>query len=261
MDKGAKPGAGGIMCVAAALFEAFPYDLFLHEWQPILDEWGAPAFHATDFYPGGGKYFWRKRKGEQHPEPERAARYERHCREIPQIIARHVRQLFIITIRPSEYEAIAPATWRARFGGPHRVVAQMMVAKCGWWADKTGYDGEIAYFYETGDDEGAQVEDALDKLWDDPVKRKHGRMAATPIGVPKGRARGLEVADFLAWHWNKWWVETLIEKERPIRTDIQTLMELVDVRRERISVTPLIGEPLVHFLLEQGCNIRSSATR
>jgi hypothetical protein len=52
MDRGSRKEAGRVMCVAAALFEPFHYERFLHEWQPFLDEWGAAAFHATDFYPG-----------------------------------------------------------------------------------------------------------------------------------------------------------------------------------------------------------------
>jgi len=129
----------------------------------------------------------------------------------------------------------------------------MMVAKCGWWADKTSYDGEIAYFYETGDDEEADIKHALDDLWKDPVKRKGARMATTPIGVEKGKAHGLEVADFLAWHWNKWWLETLITQKRSIRQDIQALMKLLDVSEDVISVTPVMGHVLEAFLIEQGC--------
>ena len=52
LDRGAKPQGGGIMCVATALLDLWHYDQFLHRWQPILDERGVKAFHATDFYPG-----------------------------------------------------------------------------------------------------------------------------------------------------------------------------------------------------------------
>jgi len=81
LDRGAKAQGGGLMCVAAALFDSWHYDLFLHRWQPILDGWAAKAFHATDFYPGGGKF--KRKRSDGSLDPELVARYERDSHEIP----------------------------------------------------------------------------------------------------------------------------------------------------------------------------------
>ena len=131
------------MCVAAAAFRPFGYEWFLHEWRLILDAWGASAFHASDFYPGGRKSpFWRN-----HPDgtvdPERLARFERHSKEIPLIIGKYVHQLFVMSLRKDEFEAVAPSAWRQQFGGVHRVAAQMTLSQVGFWAQRVNYSGDV----------------------------------------------------------------------------------------------------------------------
>lgn len=252
LDRGARTEAGRVMCVGAALFESFHYDRFLHEWQPILTEWGATAFHATDFYPGGGEF--KRTRPDGTIDPALKARHDRQSREIPVIVGTHVHQLFVITFHEDEYEAIAPKAWRDRFGNVHRIAAQLMAGSIGHWANREPYDGEIAYFYETGDEDEAAVDDALRGLYKRPDQRAHTRMASTPIGVDKGKARGLEVADFLAWQWNKYVAESMPpNRKRPIRKDIQLLMDVLHDKGKKIDVKRMTGKPFEDFLIEQGC--------
>jgi hypothetical protein len=160
------------------------------------------------------------------PIPARMARYDRDSKRVPRIIGDHVFQLFAVSAKEKEYEAVAPENWRKQFGGIHRVTIQALVGGIGHWANKAGYRGDIAYFFETGDEDEAEVSDAFRKLYDKPDQRRHCRMASTPIGVPKGSARGLEVADFLAWHWNKYYVDTLsTHPPRDTRKDISALIK------------------------------------
>lgn len=187
LDRARRKEAGGIMSVAAAVFDPATYDFFLHEWQPILSAWNADAFHATDFYPGAGQFRRKRRDG--NIDPALVEQYQRHSREIPAIIGRWVEKLFVLSFFEGEYQSIAPEPWRERFGGVHRVGAQLMLGGIGFWANKTNYQGEIEYFYETGDDEEAAMHDALCKLYRQPDQRAHTRMASTPIGVDKGKAR------------------------------------------------------------------------
>src|SRR4029077_7103222 len=59
LDRGARPDAEGVMCVAACLFKPSKYKQFVRRWERMLDDiipGGAPFFHATDFFPGGGIY-------------------------------------------------------------------------------------------------------------------------------------------------------------------------------------------------------------
>jgi hypothetical protein len=178
--------------------------------------------------------------------------------------------LFVVSFRKDEYEAIAPIEWQQRFGGVHRVAAQMALGAVGHWANREKFDGEIAYFYEAGDEDEASVHDAFVKFYADPVQRAHMRMAATPVGVPKGKARGLEVADFLAWHWNKDFADRISKvssirpfgdesargRFRPQRKDLQALMKVLNNTRQRecLDVRLYMGDALEEFLLAYGCS-------
>ena len=44
------------MTVGAAMFKNAAYTKFRRDWKPFLNRWQAGAFHATDFYPGGGEF-------------------------------------------------------------------------------------------------------------------------------------------------------------------------------------------------------------
>jgi hypothetical protein len=253
LDRGARLEAGRVMCVAAALFQPFDYDRFLQLWQSLLDDWGATAFHATDFYPGAREF--KRKRADGSFDPQRVAQFERDSRRIIEIVGTYVHQLFVVTFREDEYEAVAPKAWRDRFGGVHRIAAQLMAGSVGHWANREKYDGKIAYFYETGDPDEASVAGALRGLYDRPDQRKHTRMASPPVGVEKGNAHGLEVADFLAWHWNKYVVDSLPPtRTRPMRRDIHALMDLLSSKGKRIDVRTLTGKPLEVFLIEQGCH-------
>jgi hypothetical protein len=129
-----------------------------------------------------------------------------------------------------------------------------MAGSIGHWANRENYKGEIAYFYETGDEEEASVDQAFRELYDRPDQRKHTRMASTPIGIPKGKARGLEVADFVAWHWNKYAVDTMpIKRTRDTRKDIKALMDLMHEKGKKIDVRMMSGKALESFLIAHGC--------
>ena len=150
----------------------------------MLKVWGASAFHATDFYPGGGEF--KRHHPDKSPIPERIALFERDSKRIPHIIGKYIHQLFVVSFRKDEFEAVAPADWRERFGGVHCVAAQLALHTVGFWAKKHNFEGRIAYFYETGDEEQGRIEEAYRKMYDNPDDREHCHMAMTPVGVPKG---------------------------------------------------------------------------
>lgn len=255
LDMGAKEQTGGVMCVAGALFKQTPYKQFCRHWEPMLRGWGAPWFHATDFYSGGGDYFWRRSHVNEPEDPARAEHYRRDSKQIPIWVGTYAYELFVVCFKKSEYESIAPANWRARYGGVHRIAVQMMGSLVGFWAKHKNYGGKVAYFYETGDAEGPAVDDAFRKLYDNPRDRQHCRMASTPIGVDKGGARGLEVADFLAWQWNKFYAETLAaEKPRQQRKDLDALITTLLVHNKKPHIKLFTGEALEEFLIAHGCH-------
>ena len=244
IDKGAKSDAGGVMCVSAALFQKTPYKRFCRELGSLLEPWGAPAFHATDFYPGGGRF--------KRNTPERKERYLRDSKRLPIIIGTNMRAIVSVSFKIDEYEAVAPAAWRARFGSLHRIATQFTLMAVRVWMNKSNVTTPVAYVFEAGDDDEAEVQEALDQFWENPIHRKHLRMATRPIPVQKGQARGLEASDFLAWHWNKFYVDSLTVADQPraMRKDIAALLQM---RPNDVVVHLLSGRALVDALVDQGC--------
>ena len=169
-------------------------------------------------------------------------------------VANSVHGLFVVSLKQKEYEQVAPLGFRRRFGGPHRVAISALLGGIGFWANKNNYKGLISYFYETGDSDEAEVKNALEKLFDSERDRIHCRMASTPVGVEKGRARGLELADLVAWHWNKFYVETVAaSKPRKPREDFVALDKAMTARGKKMENSVITGRQLENFLIENGC--------
>ncbi len=253
LDRGAKNyGRSSVMCVGAALFKPTPYKQFTRSWERMLREWDASSFHATDFYNGGGEF--QRSRPDGSAIPGRQRQFEHDSRFIPMVIGEHVHRLFVVSLKVDEYEDVAPMAWRNRFGGVHQVAIQAVIDAIGHWADKARFSGEIAYVYETGDEEESQVSSALGKRHKSPKHRKHCRMASKPIGVEKGKARGLEVSDFIAWHWNKFYADTLADRSRHPRKDFSALMQTMRLNRKKIETYLMTGDALEKFLISHGCH-------
>lgn len=84
----------------------------------------------------------------------------------------------------------------------------------------------------------------------DLPKRKHCRLASFSF-VEKGKARGLEASDFVAWQWNKYYADTLaVYPPRNIRKDVNKFLQLTD---DKLKVYLFTGAGLERVLLEHGC--------
>jgi hypothetical protein len=251
LDRGYKAEAHGITSVAAALFKPSRYKQFGRRWERFLKRWGADAFHATDFYNGAGEYFGF-RGSDGQIDSGLKAKHDADARAIPGIISAHSRQLIVVSFKEQEFSQVAPKNWQDIFGSLNSVAAQMIAGTIGHWANRSGYHGEIAYVIEYGDD-GLEMEHGLRKLYDAPAQRAHTRMSGYPVVASKGRARGLEVSDFIAWHWNKFYVEQMAAvgpKRRGVRRDFAAFTQMPETHLDVHLVT---GQVLEKFLIENGC--------
>src|SRR5262245_42710012 len=97
IDRGARRDARGVMCAAATLFRPERYKRFCREWNKMLRSLGAPYFHATDFYGGGGIYG-------AIPQQKRDAA----ARLIPRLIDESVSQVIAVSFLAEEWERLVP---------------------------------------------------------------------------------------------------------------------------------------------------------
>ena len=115
----------------------------------------------------------------------------------------------------------------------------------GWWAkDVRHFDG-FAYFLESGDDSEAHVGTVIADMKKDPAIGPHIQCRSHTF-VDKGQAKGLETADMVAWHWNKYYVDHLsAANQRDIRKDFAKLLR---ISADRIHLYFPTKEKLRFFL-------------
>jgi hypothetical protein len=233
LDRGARPDSEGVMCIAAAVFKPNRYKPFVRRWNALLEDLGVPYLHATDFYNRAGIYALVPRTKMD------AARLA-----IPRLIDTHVYRIVSVSFRQEEFERIAPKLWRERFGSLNVVAVQVCLDAVGHLMNTLNQHGRIVYVLETGE-EYADGPMTVMK----PERRAFTRYHSHTYAV-KGAARGLEVADCFAWHWNKFYGETL---DKPIRAVRKDLLAMIERNPEKYKVYLFTGERLDRFLIEQGC--------
>jgi hypothetical protein len=226
----------GIMSVAAVVFKQVPYKQFLRPWNRMLRGWGASAFHATDFYPGGGEF--------ERKTPERQKRFENDSRNIPRFIGEHIQRALVISFRPEEFNRMAPPQWKEQFGTSlYSLSVQFCTLSLGWWVKDNHIPHDFAYFVESGD--GGDIEKTVERMRGDPTTKAHIRVRSFAT-VDKGAARGLEASDFFAWHWNKYYLEKLrIGQGRHPRKDFAAF---VGIANGKVREAFIIGDKLKEFL-------------
>ncbi|MGB2644467.1 MAG: hypothetical protein WA853_15260 [Candidatus Acidiferrum sp.] len=225
-----------VASIAATVFKPNPYKQFIRPWNRMLREWNATAFHATDFYSGAEEFERRESKREDI--------FQRDCRIIPALIGEHIHRVMIVSFRPGEFAEKASPKWREKFGTEtHPLAVQLCMVMLGWWRKRNCPSENFAYFHETGDLSQGKVEEAVRILRQDKEYGPH--FAATSFTmINKGEARGLEASDFVAWHWNKHYIERLKIGEEEPRKDFSVFMKLSE---KKVSSAFITGEKLIEF--------------
>jgi hypothetical protein len=247
LDRGEKTSTDdGVVTVAGVVFRREPYRNFCRVWNPMLKRWNATAFHATDFYSGYGDFFRFNEDGSPHLE--RTEWFKRDCLAVPTIIGANASRLVAIGFRPDEFRRVASDAFKAAYGtSVHSLATQILLLVNGWWAKEVGYDGKFACFMESGDDEEAEVVSTVARMKVHHSTASHVRVASfTPIG--KGTSRGLEAADFFAWHWNKYYMD----RYRQAGTDVQARKDLAAMMQAaeegNVYASLIVGDKLTYFL-------------
>jgi hypothetical protein len=241
MDRAAKRGSKDeVMCVACAIFKPVAYGQFVRDWNRILKAWGAKQFHAKEFFPGTGEF--------ERDTPERRQLFEDHSRRIPQIISQSIARIVVISFRPQEFLAMASPQWKKQIGTSlHSQAIQACLLINGDWLKTDKIDDEsFAYFMESGDEDEAEVLRAVQGMRAHESTSRHIRVSSF-TSVDKGQARELEVADYVAWQWNKYYIESdsWTDRSRWPRKDFLSLID--GAARNKCKLLFLSGDDLKYF--------------
>lgn len=241
LDLGKKKDAtDGIVCVASVVFKPTRYKQFVRPWNRMVRAWGATAFHATDFYNGGGEF--------KRDTPYRKTMFEKDSQTIPVVIGSKLQDMLLVSFRPDEYTKNAPPGWKEQFGTSiHSIAVQLCLIANGWWRYYKYRNDKFAYFMETGDTDQGEVTKTVERMRAD-TKTGTGHLigVASFTPVDKGMARGLEAADFAAWHWNKYYMDKLRfgKKDEP-RKDFEALVN--SAKPDSVHYIFASGEKLKYF--------------
>jgi peptide subunit release factor RF-3 len=201
LDRGAKSDANdGVVAVAATVFKPLGYKRFVRPWTRMLRGWGASAFHATDFY-NGAKDFKRDTPGKRE-------RYENDSKLIPKLVGKTVEHILVVAARPDEFKNEASEQWKITFGtNVHSIGVQMILIAMGWWAEEHHFNERFAYFRESGDEDDAEVAATVERMGEGHADTARMIRVSSFAHIEKGIAKGTEASDFIAWHWNKWYMD------------------------------------------------------
>lgn len=244
LDRAEKTSAtDAVMCVACTVFKEIGYKKFTRPWNRMLRRWGATAFHATDFYPGGGEF--------RRNTPQRKKWFEDDSRAIPSMIGENVARVMCVAFRPKEFAEKASPEWIERFGtDTHAMAAQLCAVFNGLWLEEKSPSESFAYVQESGDESEGKVAEAIRRMREAPDYASVIRIKSF-TSAAKGTARGLEAADFVAWHWNKHVIERLSNGLEP-RKDFAAFGRLTEPQG-KVQTAFITGEKLETFFntLEQ----------
>lgn len=240
LDLGAKKeSSDGVVTVASVVYRPTSYKQFVRPWKRMLRAWGAPAFHATDFYNGAAEF--------KRDTAEKQRLFEADSKRIPEMVAKHAQYMLAVSFRPDEFHQVAPKQWKEHFGtSVHSLAVQLALIANGWWRYEKCRNERFAYFMESGDTDEGEVLKTVERMRHD-VEGGTSEVirvsAFTP--VDKGMAKGIEASDFIAWHWNKYYMDKIRHgKEMEPRKDFRAFSEVARKKFEFIFAT---GETLRYF--------------
>lgn len=203
LDLGYKPGkSDDVMCISAVVYKNKNYKRFVRQWEPMLKAWGASNFHATDFYNGCGEFV--------RDTNEKLHLFDYDSKRIPNMIGKYIERVLLVSFKPKEFSSVVPEFWRKTVGeSMHSQAVQLALISNGYWLEDHYPNESFAYFMESGDDDQGEVEKAVERMRSDHVNGTSRVIAVssfTPV-CKKLRVRGIEAADFAAWHWNKYYMD------------------------------------------------------
>jgi hypothetical protein len=127
------------------------------------------------------------------------------------MIGEHVKRILIVSFRPEEFNQVAPPGWREQFGTSiHSQAVQLCLIANGYWRRENCRSESFAYLMESGDEDEGEIVKTVERMRHDKERGTAELIKVcsfTPVN--KGMARGLEAADFAAWHWNKYYMDKM----------------------------------------------------
>jgi hypothetical protein len=175
-----------MMTMAGYLFKKEQARLFSRDWAKCLKRLGLPAAHMTDCATGNGDY--ASMSMEQRILSEKLL--------IENIKHRSVFG-FSVAVEPQLYDEIIGPFAAAM--PAYSYILMLAVAALRHWTETTGYEGRIAYFFESGHRHAREANQYMNMIGEYGPEVVDFMHYYTHAFLDKRNALPLQAADMLAW--------------------------------------------------------------
>jgi len=199
----------GDFCVAGFAFVKPQVKKFNKEWSEIFAPYG--GCHMKDLTKAVGGF-----KGLSNTET--GALLKRGIAVIKKRMSFGV----VVSCKLPEINDLLPAHING-FQHAYPVCCHLAMAALGMKMDAEGMVGDVAYFFEAGDDYAGAAHDFMKLAEQVPELRANFHYGSDTF-LPAEKAIPFEAADVLAWEWTKYMDETKTGKTRKMRLSLAALM-------------------------------------
>lgn len=177
------------LCVAGYVFTEENALAIEPPWRKMLEKYRLPYFHMTECNQHEGIY---------------AHLSEQECiaaaTEAIELTKAYASRGVAISIDKSVFDALPE---QGLWSTPYSLLCSNVMYGVVAWAKDAGFDGDVAYFYESGAMGWTQALEAMKKIKHESSVPRDGLRFSTVTVASKSKAIPLQCADLLAWNWHK----------------------------------------------------------
>jgi hypothetical protein len=201
-----------VMAVAGYLLRPDACLRLQYDWQECLRSYGLPYFRMSECANGAGAF-------SKIPMDQRIS-IERRLIET---IKLRTEVGFACSVIVEEFNKLTHESFRKSFGSAYTMCCNWCIHEVGQWAERSGYNGKIAYFFESGHDEQNETNRILARIAIHPELKDAYRYASHTF-AEKRLVVPLQAADILAWQWHSAAKRLLKDPEAIARKDLKNLL-------------------------------------
>lgn len=187
VDESGSHDGSPVLCVAGYLFKRSKAVELSEAWQRVLDRYEVPYARMSELAPGRPPF--DRLSLEQRIKMEKA---------LIKIIRQTMTYGFSITVPEDQYNQIIP--YDHRLGGAYSFCLRQCLIAVNSWATRTAFDGQIAYFFESGHRDQTEANGIMHKVFAVDALRERYRYVSHTF-ADKKKLLPLQAADLLAWLW------------------------------------------------------------
>lgn len=202
-----------VMSIAGYIFEKDQCDRLKDSWAATLTQYQLPYFRMSECANGTGGFAALSMADRVACE-----------RSMINHIKTRMTLGFAVSMSQAEFSKMAPPHFINVFGDAYVACTVLAMASVGYWARKSGYTGDVAYFFESGHSQQSDAEKRM-RLIDGLADRRSEFRYISHTFADKRLVLPLQAADLLAWQWRKGFIDMFGAKRRRPRLDLVALLK------------------------------------